>query len=88
MPGGMNGSTMGAEVASAIETLSPGMTDPQRAQLLNAWMLICNAIVRHIQTNAIVNPDTMAITPTMILDSNHAPCSGNGSVNVGTGKIL
>lgn len=43
--------------------------------------------VTEIKDNAKVNPGTLAITPTLILDSTTNPCSGDGSVNNGQGTI-
>lgn len=81
------GTSLANKIVNDITAQFPSITPIQKAQMLASWTTICNDIVDHIVTNAVIDPDSMAITPTLILDSTHAPCSGDGSVNVGTGKI-
>lgn len=65
-------------------SLPAGTTDIWLQEFCDA---LADAIVTHITAAAVVNPGTLAITPSNITDHNGGACSGNGSVTTGLGTV-
>lgn len=53
----MNGNGMGSEVAAALESLGVLSGDETAADIEPIWQAVCDAIVSHIQNNAVISTD-------------------------------
>ena len=56
----MTGNGMANAVVASLESSFPGMTDAEKAQLVQSMEAFCSAIVSYIQSNATVNPGSMS----------------------------
>ncbi len=60
----LNGDQLGQEIADMLMAGQTGLSEAERAAVVNAWKVIAGKIVTHIITNAVVNVTTSGATGT------------------------
>jgi hypothetical protein len=91
----MNQTAAQSVIYAAINTYFPpipsGISGPESAAIIANREALANAIaalIPYIVSNAIVNPGSMAVTPSdLISSSGGGPLSGDGVVHNGTGTL-
>ena len=83
----LNANRLGDAMAAAVQALYTAPVSPADVTKLQQYMrAIATSIVSEIQTNAVVNPGTLAVTPSNMSNGAGA-LGGNGAVTTGTGTV-
>jgi len=85
----MNGTNLGNEIAAALESLGVLNPDESAADIEPIWQAIGNAVVSHIQSNAVVSTNTtgngLATLPVQVVVATGTGATTAPDVITGTG---
>ncbi len=80
------GDALWAAMKAQNGAYTPALGSPEDTKGRDFWRAFATAFYAYDLANRQVNPGTLAITPSNILDGTTvSPCSGNGAVTTGLG---